>query len=115
MMNSKQKGIAIALIAGAAAATIAYLSLSETDKQDLLEESNKKMGELNDTIKGFSEQFLGTVTEKLEDSKSKIDQYSDFASTKLEDSLSKAKGTIEHYSDVAGDKIDEQLNHFKNK
>ncbi|VTT43601.1 Protein essC [Streptococcus porcinus] len=114
-MNSRQKGIAIALIAGVAAATVAYLSLSETDRQDLLEESNEKIGELNDTIKDLSERFLGTVTEKLEDSKSKIDQYSDFASTKFEDSLSKAKGTIDHYSDLAGDKIDEQLNHFKNK
>ncbi|GET77375.1 hypothetical protein KNZ07_18670, partial [Streptococcus dysgalactiae subsp. equisimilis] len=63
-MAKKNHGIFLGLLLGSAAATIAYLSLSSSKKDQLLKESAKKIEDLNTYLHDKSKKVLDTVSEK---------------------------------------------------
>lgn len=68
-MAKKNHGIFLGLLLGSAAATIAYLSLSSSKKDQLLKESAKKIEDLNTYLHDKSKKVLDTVSEKSKNPK----------------------------------------------
>ncbi|AHY17615.1 hypothetical protein DW64_04595 [Streptococcus iniae] len=76
-MTPKNKGLLIGLTVGGFAAALAYLSLSESDKNQLLKESSDKVDDLNDKVKELSDHLTDFLSEKAEDTKELVEDYSD--------------------------------------
>lgn len=114
-MNSRDKGIIFGVFVGAIAGTLAYLSLSELEKEEMVEESSDKITDINDTISSISEGLLENFAKKLEESKETIDHFTQLASQTLEESLVKAKANSDHYSHLASQLIDDKLKTLNQK
>ncbi|MGT2932713.1 hypothetical protein [Streptococcus catagoni] len=114
-MTSRKKGILIGLFAGTIAASIAYLSLSESSKKQLAKETSDKIDELNDTIMTISERIFETVTDKVEDSQEMIEECSEQAGDTIGEGVEKAKGLVSSYAQSASKTLDDKLNYFKNR
>lgn len=68
-MTKKNHGVFWGLLLGSAAASIAYLSLSSSKKDQLLKNSAKKIDDLNAYLQDKSKQVLDAVSEKYKNPK----------------------------------------------
>ncbi|HFZ7549847.1 TPA: hypothetical protein ACIO5A_001439, partial [Streptococcus pyogenes] len=72
-MTKKNHGVFWGLLLGSAAASITYLSLSSSKKDQLLKDSAKKIDDLNAYLQDKSKQVLDAVSEKVQESKDAVE------------------------------------------
>ncbi|HGN8343770.1 TPA: hypothetical protein ACKZBH_000147 [Streptococcus pyogenes] len=94
-MTKKNHGVFWGLLLGSAAASIAYLSLSSSKKDQLLKDSAKKIDDLNAYLQDKSKQVLDAVSEKVQESKDAVEVYGGIAAETVEESLGQAKEKVE--------------------
>lgn len=68
-MKAKRDGLIIGLLTGVVAGTLSYLSLSHSDKNLLLKESEEKRDDINKLIKELNHHFLQSANAKIDYSK----------------------------------------------
>lgn len=112
-MAKKNHGVFLGLLLGSAAATIAYLSLSSSKKDQLLKESAKKIEDLNTYLHDKSKKVLDTVSEKVQESKDAVEVYGGIAAETVEDSLEQAKEKVEGFSETTSHIIQSKVNQLK--
>lgn len=112
-MAKKNHGVFLGLLLGSAAATIAYLSLSSSKKDQLLKESAKKIEDLNTYLHDKSKKVLDTVSEKVQESKDAVEVYGGIAAETVEDSLEQAKEKVEGFSETTSQTIQSKVNQLK--
>ncbi|MGT2887321.1 YtxH domain-containing protein [Streptococcus didelphis] len=109
-MNSKKKGLLIGLAVGSLAATIAYLSLADNDKKEIIDDSSQKLDDLIGSLKSMSDSLVNLASDKLEDSKDSLTHYSERAGQSVGETFDKVKNKVEDYSTSANKTINEKLN-----
>lgn len=112
-MAKKNHRVFLGLLLGSAAATIAYLSLSSSKKDQLLKESAKKIEDLNTYLHDKSKKVLDTVSEKVQESKDAVEVYGGIAAETVEDSLEQAKEKVEGFSETTSQTIQSKVNQLK--
>lgn len=109
-MKAKRDGLIIGLVTGVVAVTLSYLSLSHSDKNLLLKESEEKRDDINKLIKELNHHFLESANAKIDYSKKNLDGFKQLATEKAEDFFDKAKSTVNVYSE----QVEEYLKDLKN-
>ncbi|MGT2808018.1 YtxH domain-containing protein [Streptococcus iniae] len=114
-MTPKNKGLLIGLTVGGFAAALAYLSLSESDKKQLLKESSDKVDDLNDKVKELSDHLTDFLSEKAEDTKELVEDYSDSLNSGFDHSYQAVKKDVLSYTDLAGQKLKDVVGKLSEK
>lgn len=109
-MKAKRDGLIIGLVTGVVAGTLSYLSLSHSDKNLLLKESEEKRDDINKLIKELNHHFLQSTNAKIDYSKKNLDGFKQLATEKAEELFDKAKSTVDVYSE----QVEEYLKDLKN-
>ncbi|HER7572383.1 TPA: hypothetical protein VO805_000627 [Streptococcus pyogenes] len=104
-MTKKNHGVFWGLLLGSAAASIAYLSLSSSKKDQLLKDSAKKIDDLNAYLQDKSKQVLDAVSEKVQESKDAVEVYGGIAAETVEESLGQAKEKVEGIGEATSQTI----------
>ncbi|EPZ42489.1 hypothetical protein HMPREF1228_1016 [Streptococcus pyogenes GA41345] len=94
---------------GSAAASIAYLSLSSSKKDQLLKDSAKKIDDLNAYLQDKSKQVLDAVSEKVQESKDAVEVYGGIAAETVEESLGQAKEKVEGIGEATSQTIQSKM------
>ncbi|HHJ7175597.1 TPA: hypothetical protein ACQMXB_000045 [Streptococcus pyogenes] len=108
-MTKKNHGIFWGLLLGSAAASIAYLSLSSSKKDQLLKDSAKKIDDLNAYLQDKSKQVLDAVSEKVQESKDAVEVYGGIAAETVEESLGQAKEKVEGIGEATSQTIQSKM------
>ncbi|HEP1492411.1 TPA: hypothetical protein VPH97_001385 [Streptococcus pyogenes] len=108
-MTKKNHGVFWGLLLGSAAASIAYLSLSSSKKDQLLKDSAKKIDDLNAYLQDKSKQVLDAVSEKVQESKDAVEVYGGIAAETVEESLGQAKEKVEGIGEAASQTIQSKM------
>lgn len=109
-MKAKRDGLIIGLVTGVVAGTLSYLSLSHSDKNLLLKESEEKRDDINKLIKELNHHFLQSAKAKIDYSKKNLDGFKQLTTEKAEELFDKAKSTVDVYSE----QVEEYLKDLKN-
>lgn len=109
-MKAKRDGLIIGLVTGVVAGTLSYLTLSHSDKNLLLKESEEKRDDINKLIKELNHHFLESANAKIDYSKKNLDGFKQLATEKAEELFDKAKSTVDVYSK----QVEEYLKDLKN-
>ncbi|HEQ9313971.1 TPA: hypothetical protein ACXFFL_000324 [Streptococcus pyogenes] len=104
-MTKKNHGVFWGVLLGSAAASIAYLSLSSSKKDQLLKNSAKKIDDLNAYLQDKSKQVLDAVSEKVQESKDAVEVYGGIAAETVEESLGQAKEKVEGIGEATSQTI----------
>ncbi|MEN4323898.1 hypothetical protein R2642_01220 [Streptococcus pyogenes] len=108
-MTKKNHGVFWGLSLGSAAASIAYLSLSSSKKDQLLKNSAKKLDDLNAYLQDKSKQVLDAVSEKVQESKDAVEVYGGIAAETVEESLGQAKEKVEGIGEATSQTIQSKM------
>ncbi|HGN4620954.1 TPA: hypothetical protein ACKRGT_000508 [Streptococcus pyogenes] len=108
-MTKKNHGVFWGLLLGSAAASIAYLSLSSSKKDQLLKNSAKKIDDLNAYLQDKSKQVLDAVSEKVQESKDAVEVYGGIAAETVEESLGQAKEKVEGIGEATSQTIQSKM------
>ncbi|HEP1688139.1 hypothetical protein [Streptococcus pyogenes] len=108
-MTKKNHGVFWGLLFGSAAASIAYLSLSSSKKDQLLKNSAKKIDDLNAYLQDKSKQVLDAVSEKVQESKDAVEVYGGIAAETVEESLGQAKEKVEGIGEATSQTIQSKM------
>ncbi|HGA4068966.1 TPA: hypothetical protein ACISJF_000390 [Streptococcus pyogenes] len=108
-MTKKNHGVFWGLLLGSAAASIAYLSLSSSKKDQLLKDSAKKIDDLNTYLQDKSKQVLDAVSEKVQESKDAVEVYGGIAAETVEESLGQAKEKVEGIGEATSQTIQSKM------
>ncbi|HHD3489590.1 TPA: hypothetical protein ACNZDH_000384 [Streptococcus pyogenes] len=108
-MTKKNHGVFWGLLLGSAAASIAYLSLSSSKKDQLLKNSAKKIDDLNAYLQDKSKQVLDAVSEKVQESKDTVEVYGGIAAETVEESLGQAKEKVEGIGEATSQTIQSKM------
>ncbi|QCK25306.1 signal recognition particle GTPase [Streptococcus pyogenes] len=108
-MTKKNHGVFWGLLLGSAAASIAYLSLSSSKKDQLLKDSAKKIDDLNAYLQDKSKQVLDAVSEKVQESKDAVEVYSGIAAETVEESLGQVKEKVEGIGEATSQTIQSKM------
>ncbi|HFX5603804.1 TPA: hypothetical protein ACIE3C_000091 [Streptococcus pyogenes] len=108
-MTKKNHGVFWRLLLGSAAASIAYLSLSSSKKDQLLKDSAKKIDDLNAYLQDKSKQVLDAVSEKVQESKDAVEVYGGIAAETVEESLGQAKEKVEGIGEATSQTIQSKM------
>ncbi|HFS5137419.1 TPA: hypothetical protein ACH0D0_000090 [Streptococcus pyogenes] len=108
-MTQKNHGVFWGLLLGSAAASIAYLSLSSSKKDQLLKDSAKKIDDLNAYLQDKSKQVLDAVSEKAQESKDAVEVYGGIAAETVEESLGQAKEKVEGIGEATSQTIQSKM------
>ncbi|HER2479599.1 hypothetical protein [Streptococcus pyogenes] len=108
-MTKKNHGVFWGLLLGSAAASIAYLSLSSSKKDQLLKDSAKKIDDLNAYLQNKSKQVLDAVSEKVQESKDAVEVYGGIAAETVEESLGQAKEKVEGIGEATSQTIQSKM------
>ncbi|HER4798963.1 TPA: hypothetical protein VKP25_000327 [Streptococcus pyogenes NGAS113] len=108
-MTKKNHGVFWGLLLGSAAASIAYLSLSSSKKDQLLKDSAKKIDDLNAYLQDKSKQVLNVVSEKVQESKDAVEVYGGIAAETVEESLGQAKEKVEGIGEATSQTIQSKM------
>lgn len=108
-MTKKNHGVFWGLLLGSAAASIAYLSLSSSKKDQLLKDSAKKIDDLNAYLLDKSKQVLDAVSEKVQESKDAVEVYGGIAAETVEESLGQAKEKVEGIGEATSQTIQSKM------
>ncbi|HER7286661.1 TPA: hypothetical protein VMC40_000827 [Streptococcus pyogenes] len=108
-MTKKNHGVFWGLLLGSAAASIAYLSLSSSKKDQLLKDSAKKIDDLNAYLQDKSKQVLDAVSEKVQESKDAVEVYGGIATETVEESLGQAKEKVEGIGEATSQTIQSKM------
>lgn len=108
-MTKKNHGVFWGLLLGLAAASIAYLSLSSSKKDQLLKDSAKKIDDLNAYLQDKSKQVLDAVSEKVQESKDAVEVYGGIAAETVEESLGQAKEKVEGIGEATSQTIQSKM------
>ncbi|VGV94051.1 signal recognition particle GTPase [Streptococcus pyogenes] len=108
-MTKKNHGVFWGLLLGSAAASIAYLSLSSSKKDQLLKNSAKKIDDLNAYLQDKSKQVLDAVSEKVQESKDAVEVYGGIAAETDEESLGQAKEKVEGIGEATSQTIQSKM------
>ncbi|HES4778489.1 TPA: hypothetical protein VOQ75_000275 [Streptococcus pyogenes] len=108
-MTKKNHGVFWGLLLGSAAASIAYLSLSSSKKDQLLKDSAKKIDDLNAYLQDKSKQILDAVSEKVQESKDAVEVYGGIAAETVEESLGQAKEKVEGIGEATSQTIQSKM------
>ncbi len=108
-MTKKNHGVFWGLLLGSAAASIAYLSLSSSKKDQLLKDSAKKIDDLNAYLQGKSKQVLDAVSEKVQESKDAVEVYGGIATETVEESLGQVKEKVEGIGEATSQTIQSKM------
>ncbi|HGN8541854.1 TPA: hypothetical protein ACKZDX_000113 [Streptococcus pyogenes] len=108
-MTKKNHGVFWGLLLGSAAASIAYLSLSSSKKDQLLKDSAKKIDDLNAYLQDKSKQVLDAVSEKVQESKDAVEVYGGIAAETVEESLGQAKEKVEGIGESTSQTIQSKM------
>ncbi|HEP1356934.1 hypothetical protein [Streptococcus pyogenes] len=108
-MTKKNHGVFWGLLLGSAAASIAYLSLSSSKKDQLLKNSAKKLDDLNAYLQDKSKQVLDAVSEKVQESKDAVEVYGGIAAETVEESLGQAKEKVEGIGEATSQTIQSKM------
>ncbi|MEN4363267.1 hypothetical protein R3J24_03865 [Streptococcus pyogenes] len=108
-MTKKNHGVFWGLLLGSAAASIAYLSLSSSKKDQLLKDSVKKIDDLNAYLQDKSKQVLDAVSEKVQESKDAVEVYGGIAAETVEESLGQAKEKVEGIGEATSQTIQSKM------
>lgn len=114
-MTKKNHGVFWGLLLGSAAASIAYLSLSSSKKDQLLKNSAKKIDDLNAYLQDKSKQVLDAVSEKVQESKDAVEVYGGIAAETVEEKWQDTKDAVEVYGGIAAETVEESLGQAKEK
>lgn len=104
-MTKKNHGVFWGLLLGSAAASITYLSLSSSKKDQLLKDSAKKIDDLNAYLQDKSKQVLDAVSEKVQESKDAVEVYGGIATETVEESLGQVKEKVEGIGEATSQTI----------
>lgn len=108
-MTKKNHGVFWGLLLGSAAASIAYLSLSSSKKDQLLKNSAKKIDDLNAYLQDKSKQVLDAVSEIVQESKDAVEVYGGIAAETVEESLGQAKEKVEGIGEATSQTIQSKM------
>ncbi|EPT8104803.1 TPA: hypothetical protein ACO0XE_000425 [Streptococcus pyogenes] len=108
-MTKKNHGVFWGLLLGSAAASIAYLSLSSSKKDQLLKDSAKKIDDLNAYLQDKSKQVLDAVSEKVQESKDAVEVYGGIATETVEESLGQVKEKVEGIGEATSQTIQSKM------
>ncbi|MEN4366402.1 hypothetical protein R2620_01905 [Streptococcus pyogenes] len=108
-MTKKNHGVFWGVLLGSAAASIAYLSLSSSKKDQLLKDSAKKIDDLNAYLQDKSKQVLDAVSEKVQESKDAVEVYGGIAAETVEESLGQAKEKVEGIGEATSQTIQSKM------
>ncbi|HEQ4689873.1 TPA: hypothetical protein VG191_000172 [Streptococcus pyogenes] len=108
-MTKKNHGVFWGLLLGSVAASIAYLSLSSSKKDQLLKDSAKKIDDLNAYLQDKSKQVLDAVSEKVQESKDAVEVYGGIAAEIVEESLGQAKEKVEGIGEATSQTIQSKM------
>ncbi len=108
-MAKKNHGVFWGLLLGSAAASIAYLSLSSSKKDQLLKDSAKKIDDLNAYLQDKSKQVLDAVSEKVQESKDAVEVYGGIATETVEESLGQVKEKVEGIGEATSQTIQSKM------
>ncbi|HEP1763713.1 signal recognition particle GTPase [Streptococcus pyogenes] len=108
-MTKKNHGVFWGLLLGLAAASIAYLSLSSSKKDQLLKDSAKKIDDLNAYLQDKSKQVLDAVSEKVQESKDAVEVYGGIATETVEESLGQVKEKVEGIGEATSQTIQSKM------
>ncbi|HEP1520387.1 TPA: hypothetical protein VB519_000094 [Streptococcus pyogenes] len=108
-MTKKNHGVFWGLLLGSAAASITYLSLSSSKKDQLLKDSAKKIDDLNAYLQDKSKQVLDAVSEKVQESKDAVEVYSGIAAETVEESLGQVKEKVEGIGEATSQTIQSKM------
>ncbi|HEQ2961300.1 TPA: hypothetical protein VMK22_000149 [Streptococcus pyogenes] len=108
-MTKKNHGVFWGLLLGSAVASIAYLSLSSSKKDQLLKDSAKKIDDLNAYLQDKSKQVLDAVSEKVQESKDAVEVYGGIAAETVEESLGQAKEKVEGIGEATSQTIQSKM------
>ncbi|HGK8115092.1 signal recognition particle GTPase [Streptococcus pyogenes] len=108
-MTKKNHGVFWGLLLGSAAASIAYLSLSSSKKDQLLKDSAKKIDDLNAYLQDKGKQVLDAVSEKVQESKDAVEVYSGIAAETVEESLGQVKEKVEGIGEATSQTIQSKM------
>ncbi|HER2141797.1 TPA: hypothetical protein VJS34_000149 [Streptococcus pyogenes] len=108
-MTKKNHGVFWGLLLGSAAASIAYLSLSSSKKDQLLKNSAKKLDDLNAYLQDKSKQVLDAVSEKVQESKDAVEVYGGIATETVEESLGQVKEKVEGIVEATSQTIQSKM------
>ncbi|HFD7700743.1 hypothetical protein AB7939_04550 [Streptococcus pyogenes] len=108
-MTKKNHGVFWGLLLGSAAASIAYLSLSSSKKDQLLKNSAKKIDDLNAYLQDKSKQVLDAVSEKVQESKDAVEVYGGIAAETVEESLGQVKEKVEGIGEATSQTIQSKM------
>ncbi|HGI1213344.1 TPA: hypothetical protein ACJP7G_000347 [Streptococcus pyogenes] len=108
-MTKKNHGVFWGLLLGSAAASIAYLSLSSSKKDQLLKDSAKKIDDLNAYLQDKSKQVLDAVSEKVQESKDAVEVYGGIAAETVEESLGQVKEKVEGIGEATSQTIQSKM------
>ncbi|HEP1273646.1 hypothetical protein [Streptococcus pyogenes] len=108
-MTKKNHGVFWGLLLGSVAASIAYLSLSSSKKDQLLKDSAKKIDDLNAYLQDKSKQVLDAVSEKVQESKDAVEVYGGIAAETVEESLGQAKEKVEGIGEATSQTIQSKM------
>ncbi|HEP1297318.1 TPA: hypothetical protein VB380_000247 [Streptococcus pyogenes] len=108
-MTKKNHGVFWGLLLGSAAASIAYLSLSSSKKDQLLKDSAKKIDDLNAYLQDKSKQVLDAVSDKVQESKDAVEVYGGIAAETVEESLGQAKEKVEGIGEATSQTIQSKM------
>ncbi len=108
-MTKKNHGVFWGLLLGSAAASIAYLSLSSSKKDQLLKDSAKKIDDLNAYLQDKSKQVLDAVSEKVQESKDAVEVYGGIAAETVEESLGQTKEKVEGIGEATSQTIQSKM------
>ncbi|HER2624744.1 TPA: hypothetical protein VJY20_000149 [Streptococcus pyogenes] len=108
-MTKKNHGVFWGLLLGSAAASIAYLSLSSSKKDQLLKNSAKKLDDLNAYLQDKSKQVLDAVSEKVQESKDAVEVYGGIAAETVEESLGQVKEKVEGIGEATSQTIQSKM------
>ncbi|HFK6118208.1 hypothetical protein [Streptococcus pyogenes] len=108
-MTKKNHGVFWGLLLGSAAASIAYLSLSSSKKDQFLKNSAKKIDDLNAYLQDKSKQVLDAVSEKVQESKDAVEVYGGIAAETVEESLGQAKEKVEGIGEATSQTIQSKM------
>lgn len=112
-MGQKKHGLLLGLVLGTTAATVAYLSLSSSKKDQLLKESAQKIDELNAYIQTTSKKVLDTVSDKVQESKDAVEVYGGIAAETVGEKWQEARDTVEVYGGIAAETVGESIGQAK--
>ncbi|HEP6133705.1 signal recognition particle GTPase [Streptococcus pyogenes] len=108
-MTKKNHGVFWGLLLGSAAASITYLSLSSSKKDQLLKDSAKKIDDLNAYLQDKSKQVLDAVSEKVQESKDAVEVYGGIATETVEESLGQVKEKVEGIGEATSQTIQSKM------